>query len=349
MITIRDKIYEKINNTLRITNILFQTIQYIDIDNDDQFLYWDDKYVVLGCNDIKIINEQDQIKTIKTLNSLIREFRIKDFNLCSSLIIDDKFIFRCYEGGYLMVIFDLNLNKCDVLTINHPYSQILLLPNGKFMISVGRINNFSRRTSIHVEVFDEIKTGMKFLNTQYDMSCVSYAFFAIKNKSQIIRIKSNWCGCDDMEKNISKISILDLQLNKLYSINMRSYHIHFDCTSFTVCNNIMYFWDNKRILIIEDKHIEEIKNEYGIKIYNIRLNVFINYQRELFKIIGGKLTKYQHHYDLWKDIPPNDVSNVFYILLDLELLPAELYNIIYQEYIKLYIPKHFRHLYRYFF
>jgi len=111
----------------------------------------------------------------------------------------------------------------------------------------------------------------------------------------------------------------------------------FDCGNclikfVVVKNGIIYALSAIYISIIEGSNINTIKNTVDIRIYNHYYDVFINSKLQLFRIIDNQIIRARLNYDLWRDIGiPKSIEVTIDVLIELELFPPEIYNIVYQN------------------
>jgi len=138
---------------------------------------------------------------------------------------------------------------------------------------------------------------------------------------------------------ISEIIIYDLNCCEKYRVNISQYMIK---AANIASVNVIYFWDNKTILVIDGGNIiAVVENKYHVKVYSRYYNIFINSQLSAFQIVDNCLVPFVFKYDFWRDDDkPENINNIINLLIDLDffsigkirrILPMELCNIVYCE------------------
>jgi len=137
---------------------------------------------------------------------------------------------------------------------------------------------------------------------------------------------------------ISFITIFDLNLEPKIVIDLQNHKLPFHHNNFAVCNEIIYLWCNKIILVIQGLNVTEVCAQNNIQLYSQYHNVFIDSYWNLYRIYDCKLVKFHFEYDIWRDIDkPEQINTIITIYMYLDMLPNEIYNVVYQCLINLFI------------
>jgi len=299
-------------------NILFDIIKKIYVGSFYQFVCYNDKYIVLHNCGRKVKVYQNGL-----LHSVKHELTLINFETFS--IIGDNLIFRNPTGhmNYINnVVCDLKNYNCTVYHSKYSYCQLLSLPNNQIAVCKGQIVTypFLHNYEGQIRMYNSLTECFAFLNEPIMVDC-NYSIISGKYHVAYVYLNISF---------LVSIRILDLNMCFIRSIELVKHHI--PTNVIVVCNDIIYLWNTQHIWIIEGNNVAKIDNEYQIEIYNFQFDVFINSRLQLFRIVGGKLVRYQHYYDFWNDLDkPDWVVNVMDVLMTLELFPNEICNIVYSE------------------
>jgi len=328
MITVGGRIYRIVGNELLSLDFLFGMKKIIKIEPDCKFMHYSDKYIVIG--------NQHHVAVIYR-NMMIKKINYsQDPNHMKTIcIVGDKLIMRREYNGINAPITIINLTdlSCNVQIVKAPFSQILPLPNGKIILAQGLLSNriaFVWYNTRYIRICSSLKECWELLNYNTRENYFDYCLLFV-NSDRIINIKR-----PKQNYFVQKISIdvFNFDLNLLYSVLFEEDNLHKLVES--TCGigfvaDLIYIWNKKYVFVISQSVDVCIDNSYGIEVYNSRYNVFVNNKFQLFRIVNGKLVRYVHQYDLWNDSEyiPDVLVIVLDVLVDLELFPNEICNIIY--------------------
>jgi len=330
MIAMGNKIYKIIGNELLEIDMLFGDMRILRVEHGSHIWFSSTRYVVIKCcNGIMVIDCLGNVRRIVS-NMFF------DMNQKSAMIIGNQLLLRSNAGSNKLVVIVCDLDLCNFVLwyCIGPYSQILLLPDGKILLSLGVIFDYGTYVEYNnsfSSVFDNLYDCFQYLNLGY-MSCVSKvkSFFIVKNTNQIAKINYNYV--------IDSIIVMNFNLETLYTVNVGDLVMTFDCNKVCVIDNVIYFWNFHYLLIVNEMNVKLIRNEHRVVTCSLKCGVFVNGEFELFRVIQDKLVKYKHVYDFWKDDGiPDWIMNIMNVIMDLELFFDEINNVVYQEIITIYL------------
>jgi len=310
MVTTGKKIYKHGNMGIDVIDIKYRTIDHIEY-NKICKIQTVNNYIV-GSN-IFVLDGSIIYEIPKEISEIIHHDIIS--------IIGDCIIMRTpqrFDATTIVIIYDFKKQsiiancKCD------SYCQLIESPNKKMVLI--------RKDSIyHIRCNKEAKICYvcdNYLTLTFGKSKFYYLLW--KNNNEIVEFQSSY--------GHTKITTFDLNFK---SKNVIIVAIHFIREQIFIDNDIIYLWNKEKIAVV-DHSVRYIKNTKHVEIYNSYYAIFINDNLEQFKISGDRLIAYQHQYDFWyDDDKPKDIHYIMNLLMSLELFPNEIYNVIYQEQIKL--------------
>jgi len=153
------------------------------------------------------------------------------------------------------------------------------------------------------------------------------------NNYEIIAFE-NWCN------TIISIRFFDLNFKPRMTIGLRGYELWALKHYSNVKDNIIYLWYAERILIINGYNVVEIRVPKTLIMYNQKHDLFIDFEYNLYRLNNNKLVLFKFEYDIWNDDnKPKQIKNIIATFIDLDILPNEIHNIIYQYLVSSYVKK----------
>jgi len=257
------------------------------------------EHLFLRCNGLLYIFGKDQIVVPNIFGNIIYKiYLIENF-----LIVLDY---------YRTVIYDIN-TKTIITERECRCFHIDISPNGCIMF----------RSTWYNIIYESIDDYISY-NTKLEIETFhGHMYWVDDNKILGIRYFDNYAKYFIIDKKVCNEKIFICPPNE--NISEQNYVIGNKC----VC--IRY----NNILLIEDENVKIVDNVFNIKFYNRCYDVFISDETKMFKLIDDHFVLYCFQYDLWRDTDkPNVVQDIVDALIECDLFPPEIYNVIYQQIIK---------------
>jgi len=343
MISIRDYVYRIEGDMLNRINIKFYAGS--EIDKANKIIYYDNDYLVYMKGTLMIIFNIDNQKfvTIDLVEFVHNKYtvnHVKKYGPSRPLIcgiIDDHIIFESSDlGGYGTMIYNLVTGeyvlyeKCGI-----KFKSIL---KGRQFIVHGIRLYYG--ICYFFDSIAELHNILDYDDKNYKHLSDSILLLWMYDK-QIIGINFAW---GSINWYITYINVYDPEMILIRSINITKYSICVDslCNMYTNIaqfRNNIYVWSTKYellvgcwMLIINQDAVVRIENYPKVRLYNCQYDVFVNDRLETFKIINNKFVRFRFEYDLLRDVnKPYVVQCILDVLIELDLFPIELCNVVYQQ------------------
>jgi len=227
---------------------------------------------------------------------------------------------RYYRTNIYAYDYDSNLIE---MTRYDNYFQIMFSPNQNKILIIYLSHNLEvidNNTNISTNITMKINNGVK-------VNCNAIYW---KNNHELIALQYN--------EILICIGVYDLNLSIIKSIDVGSYNLKWkgiknSIGKISFVEDDIYLWDDSKILIIDKLYnITSITNNYQVEIYNKYHNMFFNNKLETYQIKNGSLVIHSISNDYWNDtFIPEYINNIIQILIEFELFPNEIINIVYQQ------------------
>jgi len=327
MLTIQNYVYKIENNILKQIDIKFRNQK--SIESVDRIIYCDDCYLV-GIDEycLKILNVETQKNMKIDIRSFFVNFRdwVHNPKICG--IADNHIVIELSLVDTRIAIYNLITNEYYIIKkYNTHYPTI-------FKSKISMLCGFE--SSTYIFSFNSITELSQIINfdTFWYGSALPSIYWKNSNNihNQVIGISCYdfciylvWIYSSDL-KPIKVVNIYDYGIN----VKLCGKFIH----NIAVIDDNIYIWDNNWILIIKPNYnVVRIKNFPKIVIFNFQYGIFINSVLKMFKIIDNKFIQFRFEYDLLYDVNiPYIVKLIIGVLIDLELFPIEIGNVVYQQF-----------------
>jgi len=238
--------------------------------------------------------------------------------------------------GYLSwckyILYDLEKNKIG--TINFNFRAEIDFPNDKnilvgsydhpFFVKICNINELCGAT-LDIDIFYKIEIIEPSDNSYYVGMMINNKLFAI--------ISISFWADDSLGHNeiyTYHVGIYDNNYVLIKKFNVDHHLVLFE--NKMVHNNKIYIWDRHKMIIVDENCAYCIQNIPYAVVYNYKYNAFINSRHQLFRIAGNKFVECGFEFDFWNDTDiPNVLNIVMLILMDMDILPNEICNVIYKQ------------------
>jgi len=286
------------NSEIRITetNIKYRTNRIIELPTGLPYKTYHENYLVLhNCNSMYIFGKQ-QI----TLNDI-------PFTLNNNFHIVEKYLIMSSINGKTMLIYDINNNTFIEKNDDYCYC-IIVSSNGRILFEK------EDRNEIYESIADYINGNKRII------TAVTYGYLNWLNDNKIINMYENeikYFNLNNMQYEIEKIPL--------------SGTYHFRVNSYVSKNRVIHI-DLNEILIIEGMNVKTINNNFGINFYSISYDIFMDNKMIIYKLIDNDFIRFRFEYDIWRDDDkPEYIQYVIDVLMDCDLFPNEILNIVYQQ------------------
>jgi len=319
MYTVGNKIYRKNDNILESIDIKYGTKKIIQFSSNIEYRTTsNNEYLVVFDRHFLYLLDGDNIK-LKINNEIIGNINCLDFS-----IIDNYLVFRTFSffDDAEVMVYNMDNGGYKIKKVMK-YNILLQSPNKKnIIIRLGPMPS-SDKSAIKITSMD---ADFNFFCKDYDNDR-KYNYACWKNDDFVIGIKHN-CS-------LINISIFDLDFKREIILDVEIFCVCFNQNRIAVKDDIIYLWDNSKILVIDNNVISCIKNVYKVQLYNLFYGLFINNKLKQYKIHKNKLVRYRHKYDLWCDInKPSIIELILNVLMVLMLFPEDVCNVLYHAMMK---------------
>jgi len=254
----------------------------------------------------------------------------KGYPTCSTMIVGDFLIFtklRYWNGPASIDVYNLKNGTKKTISGKY-YKQILESPadeNGNTKILLILAHQYPYEPE--QQIYNNINECINSLRVPKYPSNGFYGdmFYEWFNENEFVKISyEEWTYYDLVE-------FIDLNFQSLIEHEISRYELSSRVQNIAVGNNVLYLWFNKRILAINKTSVIEIQHYCNIEAYNKYNDLFVDSNLGLYKIRNGKLMRFRFEYDIWRDIDkPEQIHIIIATIMDLDMFPNEIYNIIYQ-------------------
>jgi len=299
--------------------------QHLKFGDTDKFCY-EDLYIGNGYYYVRNKN-QKVIYTVLNGKDHSRQID-KLINPCTIFMHNDYLVCRLYSLSTSYIFRD---NKLDTLALNDKYTQILIHPNNRCVVVVygtieplnGIINKSSNMHNMDkVSIFDSIENFINKNVPKYNIIKFNQYGYCYWLNGQLVAILQG-----DLNY-VCAFNFYNLELKLVHTVD--NFKHKFTLNNLSVSGNKIYAWNERHIMIYID-HVVWIKNRIGITIYNQYHDIFLNNKGHMFQIINYVIVPFCFQYDIWRDVdPPVMIINCIDVLIELELFPAEICNIVYK-------------------
>jgi len=316
MYSLGNKIYFVTRNTIRELDIKFggQQIYVYDIIH---YMFNYKHLAVLTRLNIIVLFDGTNKREIKIhpISSII------EWNFYS--VVNNMLIIRHSYGVYKIYDFDGNL----IETRENNYDSIYFSPNCQKMLAVINCQ--------HVVVPNFLNSSTRTVTNTHNLGqCPIYW----RNEDELLKLYR-------YGPFLVKLEIIDSNANIIKIIDVSKFCFVWkysqNCIgNIKIIDKTIYLWDDCKILVIDPFYnINCIDNMYQVCTYNTYHNAFIDNGMRLYKLSGNQLVRYNLVYDYWWDVEiPNYVNEIIQTLIELELFPHDIINVVYQQmYLRNYI------------
>jgi len=226
-------------------------------------------------------------------------------------ILKNHIFFDSSWGLSAAKLYDLTTGSWTEIYPNEGLcQQVFQLKNG-IILSI-----YEEEVSIH----ETLEKFIIWLTGELDIVGIEIPWLFSVGDNEII-------GAEKHNAYIHEIVVYDLNCYEKYRVDISQYMIRDPNIAIA---DVIYFWDGETILIINNGNVIVIENKYHVKVYSHYYKVFVNSELLTFRIVNCCLVPFVFTYDFWyDDDKPEYVNNIIDVLIELDLFPIELCNLVY--------------------
>jgi len=108
------------------------------------------------------------------------------------------------------------------------------------------------------------------------------------------------------------------------------YHLH-------IMGNSIVSIEQEDVIVIEGINFKIIPNNFKIVNYYNYYDVFLDDMMQLYKLVNDNFVRFKFEYNFWcYDDKPECIQHIVDVLIDFDLFPIEICNIVFQEVVILF-------------
>jgi len=323
MFTIGDYIYEIKNNLVTKINIFKSH-------NKDKFCN-QQKIIPQIFNNVVCIHYGDYLWVFndkglvgKIFESGINYITYSHFWNWTTSAVDDFVILQIqYESiNWRAIVYDFATNNIRKVSFSmRQFRQIIISPDGTYIVIV-RPNRIIICDSVESCIL-KLERSWFYIADEIDIKVCDWILW--RNNYDFIGF--NYAG------NICSEIVLYRGFEIDRTIGIYLHKVAFNKNQIIVRNEVVYVWDDKKMLILDRNNCVSCLNNLTSKlIYNYKHNVFIDDNCRFFRVEDGLMTSCVLRFDFWADSDvPDHIRIVVIVLIELYLFPNEICNEIYKQ------------------